>query len=65
MAGPTQGKKGLVRSEEAERATAISSLRRRRGGGGVATGNSEGSGPQRARPPGHPGTGSRGGREME
>ena len=31
VAGPTRGKKGLMRSEEAERATAISSLRRRLG----------------------------------
>ena len=31
MAGPTRGKRGLMRSEEAERAIAISSLRRRLG----------------------------------
>ena len=31
VAGPTRGKKGLVRSEEAERAIAISSLRRKLG----------------------------------
>ena len=31
MAGPTRGKRGIERSEEAERAVAISSLRRRLG----------------------------------
>ena len=31
VAGPTRGRKGLMKSEEAERATAISSLRRRLG----------------------------------